>query len=516
MGLASDLAAGILLRPHTLWPVKFKSCLTCRVSVAALLAVFLSACPSAEETGDEDAGATGRADIGSFDTDHDGARNWDTADIDADPGADTREDATPDTLDENSGQDTALALDADPTPDTEPDGDDDATTDVPADAVECSVGADCEDDDPCTVFSCVDRVCVARIRDSDGDGSPDGACGGTDCDDDSELISAGSERPCTNDCGVGGVERCVDAEWTSCSAPPDCDCTPDEERVEDCAMCGSAIRVCEEDGTWGELGGCTGGGICEPDDVMLEDCEGLECGDGMVYGVRASTCGESCAWVAGECLDAPVCCPGDTQLTGCGACGIATRTCDAEGQWDEYGACDEPTCCDGDIEAAGCGRCGNQTRTCSGGAWSGWTGCLEPECCDGDIDTGDCSECGERSRSCGEDGTWDVWGACDEPECCGREIESTDCGDCGTQSRSCIGDTWGPWGACDEPECCDGDSEFRVCNDCGRETRTCSDGSWGDYGTCIGIEGPARGCDPGMLCGIDGWCACEEPPCEIP
>ena len=509
-----------------------------RLLKPALVSLILlcAACSgTTEETDPVDSSTDGATDLGSFDTADDSGSRWDggdDADADSDAPADTPvetgEDAEPDGVSDiredpvadagpgtDAGPDGDAGADADAGPDADAETHADARPDAELDVGECSVGADCEDDDPCTTYSCVDRVCVSSISDSDGDGSPDGACGGTDCDDEDEEISAGSERLCTNDCGVEGIERCASAEWTACSAPPDCDCTPGEDREEDCAMCGTGTRVCEGDGTWGELGACTGGGECEPDDISLLDCDGLVCGETTLYGVRALTCSAACSWSPGACLDAPPCCPGDTSDQVCGACGAATRTCDEDGRWGEYGACDEPECCAGDTDVSSCGDCGLQTRDCAGASWGPWDGCTEPECCAGDLDSAPCGDCGAQSLGCVE-GAWSPIELCDEPECCPSETDIGECGDCGTQTRSCVGEIWGSWGVCMEPVCCEEDTESLVCNECGGQTRTCGEGSWGEYGTCVGLEGPTRGCDPGFLCNVEGFCYCGDPPCELP
>ena len=496
------------------------------ISLAPLAALFLVACSGTTEDPESDAAGDGGNDLSSFDTNGDADRRWDAID-DADSATDSGEDGGSDTAEDrgaDSESDPDARPDADATSDTAPDSSADADPsdtgldaelDTDPDAGACSVGADCEDDDPCTVFSCVDRVCVSAIRDYDGDGSPDGECGGTDCNDRSEDISAGSERPCSNSCGVEGVERCVDAEWTDCSAPVDCDCSPGEAREEDCAMCGTAIRLCDEDGSWGDLGPCLGGGVCEPDDVGFEDCEGLECGEDTLYGVLPLTCTSSCEWSSGECRDAPACCPGDTDDTACGSCGTSTRVCGADGRWDPFGACVEPECCAGDSDVGSCGDCGIRARSCESEAWGEWGGCVEPECCPGDTSSTGCGDCGTQALGC-SDGSWAPIDICVEPECCAGDTDLGECGDCGTQSRSCDGGTWGSWGLCAEPECCDGDIEADVCNMCGRQTRTCGGSSWGEWGECIGSEGPARGCDPGFHCNVDGWCYCADPPCELP
>ncbi len=101
----------------------------------------------------------------------------------------------------------------------------------------------CDDGDPCTVDDhCAGGSCTASVlRDRDGDGFVDEACGGTDCDDlDPDINTAATEvcdgadndcdglldqRLCTNQEGVcaGSLQQCVSGVWAPCNyaAQPD-------------------------------------------------------------------------------------------------------------------------------------------------------------------------------------------------------------------------------------------------------------------------------------------------------
>ena len=59
---------------------------------------------------------------------------------------------------------------------------------------------DCNDNDDCTVDYCSEEEngCVHDLRDEDGDGYYDEACGGSDCNDREFLIHPGAEEQCNN------------------------------------------------------------------------------------------------------------------------------------------------------------------------------------------------------------------------------------------------------------------------------------------------------------------------------
>lgn len=57
--------------------------------------------------------------------------------------------------------------------------------------VSCTASTQCVDADPCTVGTCIARVCVVTVFDADGDTFPSIACGGTDCDDTNEAMHPG-------------------------------------------------------------------------------------------------------------------------------------------------------------------------------------------------------------------------------------------------------------------------------------------------------------------------------------
>lgn len=112
-----------------------------------------------------------------------------------------------------------------------------------------SLSPPCDDDDPCTTDICIDEASTCRYEplDADGDGQSPLECGGTDCDDTSELaLSGGTEicdgldndcengaddgfecvlgdsQPCTTDCDTDGAIHCEEGcTWGICTAPED-------------------------------------------------------------------------------------------------------------------------------------------------------------------------------------------------------------------------------------------------------------------------------------------------------
>jgi hypothetical protein len=93
------------------------------------------------------------------------------------------------------------------------------------------------------------------------------------------------------------------------------------------------------------------------------------------------------------------CNPGDTQVQGCGLCGIQSRGCGGNGRWGGWSGCNgQGVCSPGQAEARSCGDCGQEQRTCTGQCqWpSGWSACEGddppgPLACDSGL-KGECQE----------------------------------------------------------------------------------------------------------------------------
>jgi hypothetical protein len=173
------------------------------------------------------------------------------------------------------------------------------------DGVYCESDAECDDNNTCTVDICTGGGCRYVPVDADGDGAADAMCGGTDCDDSDPTIGPGSERACTSACGATGRSICTGGAWTQCDAPTTCVCTPGETETVPCAMCGTAVRTCQPDGTWSDLSACGGQGVCEPGTQMEVDCANRMCGDGAnarsIDRSRIDVCAATCEWTIGQC-----------------------------------------------------------------------------------------------------------------------------------------------------------------------------------------------------------------------
>lgn len=79
------------------------------------------------------------------------------------------------------------------------------------------------------------------------------------------------QRTCNGECEWG--------EWSLCPT-----CEPGETERASCGSCGQSTRTCQEDGTWGPAGQCTGEGACHPGDLVV-----CECGGQLV-------CNKDCSW----------------------------------------------------------------------------------------------------------------------------------------------------------------------------------------------------------------------------
>jgi hypothetical protein len=264
----------------------------------------------------------------------------------------------------------------------------------------------------------------ADCDDSDASAHPGGReeCDGDDEDCDGAVDEGLDPRPCSTECG-DGVERCEGGDWSACSAPGECDCSPTgAEESEGCGACGSRSHTCGSDLTWSEWGACEGESICTPGSLDTQTC-GL-------CGRQERTCTAACAWPAdwGPCTGEGVCAPGSLEAQGCGNCGRQERSCTAGCAWPvDWGPCTgEGECAAG--TGGGCTTsCGSAgSRTCS--ADCRWGACAAPaETCNGADDDcdGQCDE-GCRIGVHRSVNSFDHFYTTnlDEAGCCGYTIES--------------------------------------------------------------------------------------------
>ncbi len=132
-------------------------------------------------------------------------------------------------------------------------------------------------------FDCFEGLCCKRD------------CQNTQCGDDL----------CGGSCGVClGGEACIGGKCV--------ECIPGVVEYEMCSVvCDASMRLCHQNGTWGDWSECIAHILCEPkpSDVLLS-CVSVECeiGDVMIlqcslFGVRYITCSERCEWETGDCLE---------------------------------------------------------------------------------------------------------------------------------------------------------------------------------------------------------------------
>jgi subtilisin family serine protease len=301
---------------------------------------------------------------------------------------------------------------------------------------QCSVPADCDDSDPCTIDDCVD-----------------GSCSNTpiDCDD---------SNACTTDYCSGGIcyndpITCDDGDLCTtdtCDAGSGCvytpiDCLPGEVCVD-----GTCVpQVCNDNGT------CDAGEDCHncPGDCFQGS--GAVCGNG----VCETADGEDCESCAGDC---------NGVLTG----RPSGRYCC--GNSGTYGV----TCADS--------RCTGSGNTCT--TLPAVSSCCGDDVCEGTEDVGNCAvDCGCTSPTECDDSN-----ECTLDDCAGGVCENSPVAD----DTSCSGGIC-CGGSCDAPVCsldvdCD-DGESCTTDTC-YNWDTCSaycDSSWPACGPADGCCGP--GCD---------------------
>jgi Putative metal-binding motif len=150
----------------------------------------------------------------------------------------------------------------------------------------------CDDGNPCTLDSCSEgsRSCVRAPVDRDGDGFPDGRCGGSDCDDSNRNVNPGVREVCGDgvDNNCDGFADCRDAvcartpacgvcmvtgpEGMFCSDGRDNDCNGLIDCSDRACAASPACSMCVPTGTERERVACTDG--------RDNDCNGLiDCRD---------------------------------------------------------------------------------------------------------------------------------------------------------------------------------------------------------------------------------------------
>jgi len=283
----------------------------------------------------------------------------------------------------------------------------------------------CDDGIPCTIDAC-DPVsgCTARPPDRDGDGHPDAACSGDDCDDRNPAVHPGAPESCngsdencdtvpddtfpctpgqtgrcTSSGGCAGVWTCgADCAWGRCivaavescnGADDDCDGLVDEDFTCELGSTGPCtVGACA--GTRTCVAGCVWGACVAS---AVEACNGLDddC-DGATDEIFGCILGTRRSCTVGSCAGTQTC------VAGCvwGAC-VASAVEACNGLDDDCdGATDEDFACRSGASEACTTTCGTAgSRTCSPAC--AWGACCAPaetcgngcdDNCNGAIDEG--------------------------------------------------------------------------------------------------------------------------------
>jgi hypothetical protein len=327
---------------------------------------------------------------------------------------------------------------------------------------------DCDDGDECTTDRCDDAEggCVHAVRDGDGDGHGDQACGGDDCDDadaarfptapeacngvdddcDGEVDEGCCETgPCATSCGsVGTIEcpggSCLPPAETCDGADDDCDGDVDEGFACVAGAVGSCVTVCSSAGTRECLGDCSWD-VCVPPaevcDGVDDDCdggvdEGFACAAGATrdctllgYYAGAAACLDDCTgWDESTCTNC-----GDGGIDAGEECdGIDVGGLECETLPGETFVGGTLRCADGcRLDTSDCHRCGNgvvdageecdrfdldgfECETLPGYGFAGGALLCDVDC---RFDTAACHRCGNGAVDIGEDCDGDDLGGAD-------------------------------------------------------------------------------------------------------
>ncbi len=383
----------------------------------------------------------------------------------------------------------------------------------------CSVAADCDDADPCTIDDCVSGSCVNDpVNCDDGD-----ACTTDSCDSGTGLcvndpIGCDDGDPCTFD-GCDSVTGCYHDPVTPCCGNGTC------ESGEDC-------NTCPDDCISGTGGAVCGNALCEAGNGedcanCPADCNGITTGrpSGRFCCGATEGCGDSrCTSGGYSCTTTP---QGTAYCCGDGIC---------EGAEDDINCAIDCAACTTDADCDDLDPC--TTDVCSSGSCSN----TPINCDDGDACTAD--SCDSATGTCVNDPI-----ICDDGDLCttdscdtvtGCVYTAIDCNDgdpcttdsCDPATGSCVYDPISP--CCGDGICDTGEDQCSCSADCGTPPSTetnCSDAIDED---CDGLtdcnDGDCAGdpaCPSGAVCGngvcegngedcfsCPGDCRCAGPGCS--
>lgn len=201
-------------------------------------------------------------------------------------------------------------------------------------------GSSCEDGDSCTIGdACVDGTCTpGPLKDEDGDGSVDQACGGDDCDDSSLVVKPGLAEVCEdghdNDCNgqTDGADPACSSVGETCSYHSEC--YPEKVCAywgatgeQRCSVPCAGNADCEAGYVCSKLPGSSQVGFCQPAVAgLLPDgsacSDDSECASTVCVGTCTPTClseaycpgaGQTCSmvgdltagFITGTCMTNP-------------------------------------------------------------------------------------------------------------------------------------------------------------------------------------------------------------------
>lgn len=217
----------------------------------------------------------------------------------------------------------------------------------------------------------------------------------------------------SNDFNFYDVRLLVEASTT--------ECTPGDEDEQPCGNCGTQVRVCNNQGEFGDFGECSAEGECAPGDERSTACGNC--------GAQIEVCDDACGWSpSGECVGQGECARGEVESMDCQG-GTQVRVCDDVCAWGDFGEClgnecqdnDMRNCYEGPEGSEGVGVCQGGRQFCENGRFGDCQGQITPgpeQCtdardndCDGDVDVAD--------DDCALEGA-EIGSACeDDPECVG-------------------------------------------------------------------------------------------------
>jgi hypothetical protein len=285
----------------------------------------------------------------------------------------------------------------------------------------CASDAQCVSPDSCTTMHCKGGLCVGSLRDRDGDGHVDDACGGDDCNDLNPLAAPGLPELCTdgtdNDCN--GVADCNDP---ACADAPRCGCTasPSGESCKNGVDddCDGAVDCNDADCAGSPACGCLPSEAALCGNGVDDDCDGtIDCADADCASSPACVCAtakEDCRNGIDDDCDLLVDCA-DPDCVQSGACACTPpgtpEVCDngTDDDCDGLVDCADPSC----AAASACRHCG--VEQCDNGA---------DDDCDGAIDCADSGcrfapNCAPSAEQCnnGIDDDRDGKVDCFDPDC---------------------------------------------------------------------------------------------------